>query len=130
MALFEFVRRDAETRPGEYQPQTAGERAAVLAYRHATAAYVERWMKNLKAGVPAARFVDLPGAGHFVFLTRQAKVGAEIRGFVEGLSQAIAVAVAIGAVVKGEGPSGHAHGDSAHHADPLHVPLTVTHEFN
>jgi pimeloyl-ACP methyl ester carboxylesterase len=85
LALFEFVRVDAESRTGEYQPRTPDERAAVIAYRRATAAYVDRWVKNLRAGVPAARFVDLPGAGHFVFLTREAQVLAEIRRFVATL---------------------------------------------
>lgn len=40
---------------------------------------------NLKSGVPNARFVDLPGAGHFVFLTREADVLRETRTFVQAL---------------------------------------------
>jgi pimeloyl-ACP methyl ester carboxylesterase len=35
--------------------------------------------------VPAARIVDLPGAGHFVFLTRQADVLREMRLFIASL---------------------------------------------
>jgi pimeloyl-ACP methyl ester carboxylesterase len=42
-------------------------------------------MNNLKSGVPNARFVDLPGAGHFVFLTREADVLRETRTFVQAL---------------------------------------------
>ena len=52
----------------------------------ATAVFVERWVKNLKSGVPGARVVDLlPGAGHHVFLTREADVLRELRAFVAGL---------------------------------------------
>lgn len=82
LALFEFIPASAPPRPDEYHPQSEEERAAIAAYRRATAAYVERWMDNLKKGVPAARVVDLPGAGHFVFLTREAQVLKEIREFV------------------------------------------------
>ncbi|MGB2713232.1 MAG: alpha/beta fold hydrolase [Vicinamibacterales bacterium] len=83
LALFEFIPpASAPPRPDEYQPQSEEERAAIAAYRRATAAYVERWMDNLKKGVPGARVVDLPGAGHFVFLTREAEVLKEIRKFV------------------------------------------------
>ena len=58
------------------------ERRAIEAFSRATAAYVDRWMKNLKSGVPGARFVDLPRAGHYVFLTREAEVLRELRRFV------------------------------------------------
>src|SRR5947208_7631209 len=51
-----------------------GPRSAVEAFTAATAASVERWKKNLQSGVPEARFVDLPGAGHYVFLSREAEV--------------------------------------------------------
>jgi hypothetical protein len=67
------------------KPKNEEERAAIEAYASATAAYVDRWMKNLKGGVPGARLVDLPGAGHFVFLTREAEVLQELRTLVAGL---------------------------------------------
>ena len=60
--------------PGEYQPKDVEERAARDAFNAATVAYGERWIKNLKSGVPGARLVDLPGAGHFIFLTREEEV--------------------------------------------------------
>lgn len=63
----------------------AEERAAIDAFNTATAAYVERWKRNLQSGVPGARFVDLPGAGHYVFLTREAEVLRGLREFVGGL---------------------------------------------
>ena len=81
LAFFEHPR----SANGTYQPKNNEERAAIEAFTNATAAYVERWMKNLKSGVPGARFIDLPGAGHFVFLTREAEVLKGLREFVAGL---------------------------------------------
>jgi pimeloyl-ACP methyl ester carboxylesterase len=82
LALFEFPRPRAGP---EYQPKNEQERAAIEAFSRATVAYVDRWMKNLKSGVPGARFVDLPGAGHYVFLTREAEVLRGLKAFVAGL---------------------------------------------
>ena len=76
---------DDPRQAGDYQPKNEDERAAILAFNLATAAFVERWVKNLKSGVPGARLVDLPGAGHFVFLTREAEVLRELGSFVAGL---------------------------------------------
>ncbi len=87
LAFLEFPRpAHVSLQPGEYQPKNEEERAAIEAFSRATAAYVDRWMKNLKSGVPGARFVDLPGAGHYVFFTREAEVLKELRQFVAGLS--------------------------------------------
>jgi non-heme chloroperoxidase len=80
LALFEYPR---PTGGPEYQPKNDEERAAIEAFSRATAAYVDRWMKNLKGGVPGARFVDLPRAGHYIFLTREAEVLRELRQFVD-----------------------------------------------
>jgi non-heme chloroperoxidase len=86
LAFLELPRpANAPPRPDEYQPKNAEERAAIETFASALGAYTERWMKNLKSGVPEARFVDLPGAGHFVFLTREAEVLKELRKFVAGL---------------------------------------------
>jgi len=86
LAFFEFPRPASDPpQPGAYQPKNKEERAAIEAFNSATAAYVESWTKNLKSGVPGARFVDLPGAGHYVFLTREAEVLKELRKFVAGL---------------------------------------------
>jgi pimeloyl-ACP methyl ester carboxylesterase len=81
LAFFEYPRSAS----GEYQPKNKEERDAIEAYTNATSAYVDRWVKNLKSGVPGARIVDLPGAGHYVFLTREAEVLKGLREFVAGL---------------------------------------------
>ncbi len=86
LAFFEFPRSAGEPpQPGGYQPKDAEERAAINAFNTATAVYVERWKRNLLSGVPRARFVDLPGAGHYVFLTREAEVLRGLQEFVAGL---------------------------------------------
>lgn len=86
LAMFEYPRsrQPPSTRPTK-NPETDQERAAREAYVRATAAYVDRWVQNLKSGVPNARIVDLPGAGHFVFLSRETEVLNEIRYFVAGI---------------------------------------------
>jgi pimeloyl-ACP methyl ester carboxylesterase len=86
LAFFEFsLPADTPPRPDEYQPQNEEERAAISAFRGATKAYTDRWVMNLGRSVPDARLVDLPGAGHYVFLTREADVLRELRAFVAGL---------------------------------------------
>ena len=82
LALFEYP---SPTGGPEYQPKNEEERAAIEAFSSATAAYVDRWVNNVTSGVPGARFVDLPRAGHYVFLTREAEVLRELRRFVAGL---------------------------------------------
>jgi pimeloyl-ACP methyl ester carboxylesterase len=46
---------------------------------------VDRWVASLKRSVPDARVVDLPGAGHYVFLTREADVLRGLKEFVADL---------------------------------------------
>lgn len=85
LALFEYPRPTHDVPGAAYRPKDEQERAAVVAFSSATAAYVDRWTKNLESGVPRARVVDLPGAGHYVFLTREAEVIRELRAFLAGL---------------------------------------------
>jgi pimeloyl-ACP methyl ester carboxylesterase len=82
LALFEYPRPLASK---GYQPRNEAEWAAIKAFSSETARYVDRWVKNLRSGVPGARVVDLPGAGHYVFLTREAEVLKELRQFVAAL---------------------------------------------
>ena len=71
--------------PKAQQPKNEEELAAMKAFGDATQAYIERWKKNLLSGVPSARIVDLPDAGHYVFLTRSARCVTEIRAFIASL---------------------------------------------
>ena len=86
LAIFEFpITLSKLPHPDVHPSENAEERTAVDAFNRATAAYVQRWMDNLTGGVPGARFVDLPGAGHFIFLTRESEVLKEVHRFVAGL---------------------------------------------
>ncbi len=49
---------------------------------------LDRCVENLKRSVPDARIVNLPAAGHFVFITREAEVLAEIHKFVGKVGEA------------------------------------------
>lgn len=71
--------------PHAVPPKNEEERAAIKEFADATQAFIDRWRANLLSGVPAARFVELPGAGHYVFLTREATCVAEIRDFIARL---------------------------------------------
>ena len=72
--------------PNAVPPKNEEERAAIKAFGDATQAFVDRWRANLLRGVPSARIVRLPGAGHYVFLTREAACIAEIRDFIARLN--------------------------------------------
>jgi len=88
LAFFEFPRSSKELdppRPGDPRPKNAQERAAIAAFTDATKTFMDRWTTNLRSGVPNARLVDLPGAGHYVFLTREAEVLRGIREFIASL---------------------------------------------
>lgn len=83
LAMFEYPRaRPPALSSGAARAESREERAARDAYVAATAAYVDRWVANLKSGVPTARIVDLPASGHFVFLSRDAEVLHAMRAFV------------------------------------------------
>lgn len=69
----------------EYEPKNAQERAAEEAFDSATAAYVNRWKKNLQNAPGGVRIVDLPGANHYVFLSNDVDVLRELSAFLTGL---------------------------------------------
>jgi non-heme chloroperoxidase len=86
LALFEFPRTmDDYPRPGDYKPANEQERAAIAAFMLATKTIADRWSAKLTKAVPDAKLIDLPGAGHFVFLTREAEVIRGIREFLADL---------------------------------------------
>ena len=62
------------------------ERAALRQEHDATRALYARWQQDLRAAIPAARIVDLEGAGLYMFLSHQADVLREIRAFVATLA--------------------------------------------
>lgn len=58
------------------------DRAAVAAYAQVAVKRIEKRIANMKGSVPNIRVVDLPGAGHYVFLTRESKVLSEVHSFL------------------------------------------------
>src|SRR5688572_2385024 len=57
------------------------QRAALRQEYTATRAMYVRWQRDLRAGVPTARIVELPGASLYMFLSNEADVLREIRAF-------------------------------------------------
>jgi pimeloyl-ACP methyl ester carboxylesterase len=66
----------------EYKPANDDERAAILAYARVERRRVDARTANLKRSVPSARVVEQPGAGHYLFLTREAEVLSEMHKFL------------------------------------------------
>ena len=72
-------------KPEQPQPRNDEERALLIAFGKATQAVFDRWSANLKRGVPGAKVVDMPGATHYLWMTREADVLREIHAFIAGL---------------------------------------------
>jgi pimeloyl-ACP methyl ester carboxylesterase len=86
LAFFEFPRPSrglAFANPSA--AQAAEGLAAKRAFDAATAAFIDRWTMNLLRGAGDVHLIDLPGAGHYVFLTRQAEVLRELDTFLAAL---------------------------------------------
>ena len=73
LALFEFIHAERENDPDK------------RAFAEATDAYVGRWVNNLLSGVADVHLIDLPGAGHYVFLTRESQVLEGIQRYLSTL---------------------------------------------
>jgi pimeloyl-ACP methyl ester carboxylesterase len=66
----------------EYQPASDDERTAIIAYVRVNRRRVDQRTANLKRSVANARVVELPVAGHYLFLTREAEVLSGMHSFV------------------------------------------------
>lgn len=83
LALFEFPRTSLDQlRPEDPQPRTEEERALVVRFAGLTKQIVDRASSKLTRSVPGARLVDLPGAGHYVFATKEREVLEELSAFL------------------------------------------------
>ncbi len=86
LAFFEFPRPSRDlpvANPSD--AKGAEELAARMAFDEATTAYIDRWTINLLRGAGDVHLVDLPGAGHYVFLTRESEVLRELDAFLAAL---------------------------------------------
>ncbi len=87
LALSDAVDFDlSHLKPEQFQVRNDDDRAAVIAFGRATQAVFHRWSANLKRGVPSAKVIDMPGAGHYLWMTREADVLREIEAFIAGLA--------------------------------------------
>lgn len=66
----------------QYAPKTADERTVMEQVYRAEAGIPRTASSALKAGVPSARIVELPGANHYIFLSNEARVLSELRAFL------------------------------------------------
>jgi len=71
----------------EYPPKNDLERAALNQAYQAASAMRTKWQKDLLAGVPSARIVDLPGANLYMFLSNEAEIIRELRAFGSSLGR-------------------------------------------
>ncbi len=82
LAMMEFPRWP------DYQPKNEQEREVIDQFLARGRVIVGRWTAKLSRAVPNAQFVDLPGAGHYVFMTKEADVLREIHAFITRLPRA------------------------------------------
>jgi pimeloyl-ACP methyl ester carboxylesterase len=69
----------------DYPPANDEQRAAVKQSYVGKRARLSKWQRDLLAGVPTARIVELPGANLFMFLSNEAEVIREVRKFATTL---------------------------------------------
>jgi hypothetical protein len=48
---------------------------------------LSKWQRDLRAGVPTARIIELPGANLYMFLSNEADVLRELRAFAATLQR-------------------------------------------
>ena len=66
-------------------PKTDQERAALNQEYAAGLAMLAKWQRDLLAGVPNAKIVELPGAELYMFLSNEADIIRELRAFASSL---------------------------------------------
>ena len=80
------AQRPFEEVAARFEIRNGQERAALRQEYDATRALYARWQQDLRAAIPTARIVDLPGANLYMFLSNQADVLREIQSFAAGLT--------------------------------------------
>jgi non-heme chloroperoxidase len=84
LAIYQAQRSFDEV-AGQYVIENDRDRTAVRQLYKATAALYALWKRQLRAAVPTARIVDLPGANVYMFLTHEADVLRDVRAFAASL---------------------------------------------
>jgi non-heme chloroperoxidase len=70
----------------QYPPKNDRERAALEIGFASGQAMLTKWKRDLLAGVPTARIVELPGASLYMFLSHEADVMRELKAFAARLN--------------------------------------------
>jgi non-heme chloroperoxidase len=65
----------------DYAPQSEQQLTVLIQGYAGKRAQLEKWEGDLRAGIPDARIVELPGANLYMFLSNEADVIREVRGF-------------------------------------------------
>ena len=81
LAFLEFPRW-----PDGYRAKSDADRALIEQFIEKGRVLVGRWTGKLQQHVPAARIVDVPGGGHYLWMTRQDLVLREIDAFIASVS--------------------------------------------
>ena len=68
-----------------FRPKNAEERTALAKIYDADRSYLNRYEGTMRAGVPGARIVELPGADHYVFFSNEVDVLRELHAFLADL---------------------------------------------
>ncbi len=71
---------------GDFAISNDEERVALRQQYDARRVMISKWENDLRAGVPTAHIVELPGANLYMFLSNEADVLREIRGFLATLT--------------------------------------------
>jgi pimeloyl-ACP methyl ester carboxylesterase len=71
----------------DHPPTNDAQRAALNQAYAGKRARLSRWQRDLLAGVPTARIVELPDANLYMFLSNEADVLREVRAFAAALRQ-------------------------------------------
>jgi non-heme chloroperoxidase len=69
----------------EYPPQNEKQQAALNQGYASARAMLTKWQRDLLAGVPDAKIVELPGANLYMFISNEADVIRELRAFAATL---------------------------------------------
>lgn len=69
----------------DYVPKNDKERQAIDDFWAATDVYIYRWMDEIRTAHASIRFIDIPRANHYVFLSNTSDVLRELETFLKGL---------------------------------------------
>jgi pimeloyl-ACP methyl ester carboxylesterase len=83
VAIFRTVTKEQAL--GQCPPTTEQERQALIQAHLAGRAMLTKWQSDLRASIPLARIVELPGANLYMFISNRADIIRELRAFAASL---------------------------------------------